>query len=198
MSTSTERMRRLRERRAAGLLPIDGEPPRPPDELLVPAVEVTVASLQLGPEDAGAVQLARVYARVIDQARDPANGRSTSARQPGPSSRTGEGNTSGRSSRSHRSIPAMPSDPSARVITSCLGACTVAGRVAAVTIGLPAGLPARASRGSAAAATTTHTHGGAPAGGDTPAGAAFLTGLEPKVRANGWRRNETGSAQHGR
>src|SRR5215510_9857112 len=45
--------------------------------------------------------------------------------------------------------------PRARVMTSWSGACTVADRVAAVTIGLPAGLPARASRGSATAATTT-------------------------------------------
>src|SRR5215475_2159285 len=51
--------------------------------------------------------------------------------------------------------------PRARVMTSWSGACTVAGRVAAVTIGLPAGLPARASRGSATAATTPRPDRGA-------------------------------------
>jgi hypothetical protein len=72
MGTSTERMRRLRERRAAGLLPAEGEPPRPEDERLLPAVEETLKALQPGAEDAGTVQLARVYAGVIDQARNPA------------------------------------------------------------------------------------------------------------------------------
>jgi hypothetical protein len=39
MSTSTERMRRLRERRAAGLLPAEGQAPRDAADLLAPAVE---------------------------------------------------------------------------------------------------------------------------------------------------------------
>jgi hypothetical protein len=71
MSTSTERMRRLRERRAAS---IEADPDahlRDADDLLGPAVEETLAALKLGPEHAGAAQLARSYARVIDQARDP-------------------------------------------------------------------------------------------------------------------------------
>jgi hypothetical protein len=72
MSTSAERMRRLRERRAAGLIPIDGEPPRPADELLAPAVEETLAALELGADSAGAAQIARRYARVIDGASDQA------------------------------------------------------------------------------------------------------------------------------
>jgi hypothetical protein len=70
MGTSTERMRRLRERRAAGLLPIEGQAPRPADELLAPAVEETLKALELGPGDAAAAQIARRYARVIDEARD--------------------------------------------------------------------------------------------------------------------------------
>jgi hypothetical protein len=37
VSSSAERMRHLRERRAAALVPIDGEPPRPADELLASA-----------------------------------------------------------------------------------------------------------------------------------------------------------------
>jgi hypothetical protein len=64
-------MRRLRERRAAAL-PIDGEPPRLRDELLLPAVEETLAALKLGESDRSATQLARRYAKVIDEARDPA------------------------------------------------------------------------------------------------------------------------------
>jgi hypothetical protein len=65
-------MRRLRERRAAGLLPVDGEPPRPEDERLLPAVEETLAALELGEGDRAAAQLARRYAQVIDEARDQA------------------------------------------------------------------------------------------------------------------------------
>ena len=72
MSTSAERMRRLRERRAAALLPIDGQAPRNAADLLAPAVEATLQALELGPADAAAAQLARRYARAIDQARDPA------------------------------------------------------------------------------------------------------------------------------
>lgn len=72
MSTSTERMRRLRARRAALLEPVDGPPLRDADELLAPAVEETLAALQLAERDAAAAQVARAYASAIDQARDQA------------------------------------------------------------------------------------------------------------------------------
>ena len=72
MSTSAERMRRLRARRAAGLNPAEGTTLRPAGELLAPAVEETLAALELGERDAAAAQLARRYAQVIDQAADPA------------------------------------------------------------------------------------------------------------------------------
>lgn len=72
MSTSAERMRRLRERRAAALIPIEGAPLQAADELLRPAVEETLAALDLAPEDVGTAQLAARYADLIDQARDPA------------------------------------------------------------------------------------------------------------------------------
>ena len=72
MSTSTERMRRLRERRAAALTPIDGDPPRPDDDLLLPAVEESITALELGEDGQAAAQLARQYARVIDRASDQA------------------------------------------------------------------------------------------------------------------------------
>jgi hypothetical protein len=65
-------MRRLRERRVAALLPVDGEPPRPEDERLLPAVEETLGALELGEGDRAAAQLARRYAQVIDGARDQA------------------------------------------------------------------------------------------------------------------------------
>jgi hypothetical protein len=72
MSTSTERMRRLRERRASALIPVDGPSPLPEDEQLAPAVAETIGALELGARDAAAAQLARGYARAIDQAKDPA------------------------------------------------------------------------------------------------------------------------------
>jgi len=65
-------MRALRARKAAALLPVGGQAPRDPDELLAPAVEETLAALELGERDAAAAQLARQYARVIDEASDPA------------------------------------------------------------------------------------------------------------------------------
>ena len=65
-------MRRLRERRAAALLPVDGQAPLPAEDQLAPAVAETLAALDLGPEHAAAVQLARRYAKVIDEAKDPA------------------------------------------------------------------------------------------------------------------------------
>ena len=73
MSTSTERMRRLRERRAAGLQPPDdGPPPRDADDLVLPAVETSIEALGLDATDTAVAQLARGYARVLDTARDPA------------------------------------------------------------------------------------------------------------------------------
>jgi hypothetical protein len=72
MSTSTERMRRLRERRAAGLIPVDGRPPLAEEDRLAPAVEESIAALKLGEEHAAAAMIARRYAEAIDQARDQA------------------------------------------------------------------------------------------------------------------------------
>ena len=71
MSTSTERMRALRARRAAAIEPAE-DGPRSADELLAPSVEQTLAALELDDKDAAAAQLTAVYARVIDDARDPA------------------------------------------------------------------------------------------------------------------------------
>lgn len=69
-------MRRLRERRAdeqaVALLPVPGAPPRDLDELLLPAVDVTLEALELGERFAGIAQLARVLASAIDEARDQA------------------------------------------------------------------------------------------------------------------------------
>lgn len=65
-------MRRLRARRAASIEADPEAPLRDADELLAPAVEGTLANLELKPENQAAAQLARQYARVIDQARDPA------------------------------------------------------------------------------------------------------------------------------
>ena len=42
--------------------------PRPADDLLAPQVQATVDALKREPADAGAVQLAHMYARLIDQA----------------------------------------------------------------------------------------------------------------------------------
>ena len=52
MSTSAERMRRLRERRTVALIPVDGPSPLPEDEQLAPAVEESLGALKLRPEDA--------------------------------------------------------------------------------------------------------------------------------------------------
>lgn len=75
-TTSTERMRRLRERRAeeqaVALLPVPDAVPRDPDELLLPAVDVTLEALKLGEQFAGIAQLARVLAHAIDEASDQA------------------------------------------------------------------------------------------------------------------------------
>ena len=64
----------MRERQAAALLPAEGHTPRDPDELLLPAVEETLAALELGERDAAAAQMARQYAKVIDTCRDAAWG----------------------------------------------------------------------------------------------------------------------------
>ena len=65
-------MRALRARRSAAIeAGPDGEP-RDPAELLAPTVEQTLEALELDDKDAAAAQLTAVYARVIDDARDPA------------------------------------------------------------------------------------------------------------------------------
>ena len=65
-------MRRLRERRAAALIPVDGPSPLPEADQLAPAVAETIDALKLGERDAAAAQLALRYAAAIDQAADPA------------------------------------------------------------------------------------------------------------------------------
>lgn len=72
VSTSAERMRRLRARQAEGLEPAGGRGLRDAAELLSPAVEETLAALKLTERDAAAAQLALGYARTIDEAQDPA------------------------------------------------------------------------------------------------------------------------------
>jgi hypothetical protein len=72
MTTSAERMRRLRERQKAALEPVPDAVPRDPDELLVPAVEQTIAALKLGERDGAVGALALRYAASIDAAADPA------------------------------------------------------------------------------------------------------------------------------
>jgi len=64
----------MRERRRKALEAADAAEValRPADDLLLPAIEVTLAALDLKPEDAAVAQLARLYARTIDRARDPA------------------------------------------------------------------------------------------------------------------------------
>jgi hypothetical protein len=53
-------------------MPVDGEPPPPPDECLRPTVEESVAALEPGEGDQGAAALTRRYAETIDKARDQA------------------------------------------------------------------------------------------------------------------------------
>lgn len=76
VSTSTERMRRHRERKAAehaaALAAVPDAPPRDPEELLLSAVETALAALKLGERDAAAAALARHYARRMDEAQDQA------------------------------------------------------------------------------------------------------------------------------
>jgi hypothetical protein len=72
MSTSAERMRALRARRAAAIEPAGGPRLRDAGELLGPAVEASLAALKLGEPDQAAAQLARRYAAAIDEAESPA------------------------------------------------------------------------------------------------------------------------------
>jgi hypothetical protein len=65
-------MRALRARRAAAIEPGPDGGPRDAAELLGPSVEQSLTALDLDDKDAAAAQLAAVYARVIDEARDPA------------------------------------------------------------------------------------------------------------------------------
>ncbi len=60
-SSSTERMRALRARRAASLLPADGQAARDTNELLLPSVDEALATLDLDPEHAAARKLAQRY-----------------------------------------------------------------------------------------------------------------------------------------
>ena len=73
MSTSAERMRRMRERRAKAI-ESDAARLRDAGELLAPAVAETLEALGLKPEDAAAAHLALRYAQIIDECRDPAWG----------------------------------------------------------------------------------------------------------------------------
>jgi hypothetical protein len=73
-SSSAERMRAMRARRAASIETAPASGPRDPDELLLPSVRETLTHLDLGPEHAAAAQLAQRYAKVIDEAKDPAWG----------------------------------------------------------------------------------------------------------------------------
>lgn len=74
MTTSAERMRALRERRAAEIEPGPGAGAgeRGEGELLGPAVEQTLAALGLPDRFAAAAQLARGYAAAIDAAQGQA------------------------------------------------------------------------------------------------------------------------------
>jgi hypothetical protein len=72
MATSTERVRRLRERRARSIE--EGSPVlRAADDLVTPAVRETIEALELGPADAAAAALALRYAKCIDRAENVAN-----------------------------------------------------------------------------------------------------------------------------
>ena len=70
--TAAERKRLQRQRERAGLEADPAAHLRDADELVSPALEVSLEALDLKPEDAAAVALARAYARVLDTARDPA------------------------------------------------------------------------------------------------------------------------------
>jgi len=68
MATSTERVRRFRERQRAALVPIEGPCPLPLDEQLAPSVAETLGALPLEASDQAAAALALQLARVIDRA----------------------------------------------------------------------------------------------------------------------------------
>ena len=72
MATSTDRVRRFRERQRASIEAADPPPLRDADELLAPAVAETIQALELGPEFAAAAAVALRYAQAIDTAKDPA------------------------------------------------------------------------------------------------------------------------------
>jgi hypothetical protein len=71
MSTSGERMRRLRERQTAQLEAVPDPPEAAPGPMTAEVVR-TLAALKLGDRQAAQAQLAREYAAVIDAARDRA------------------------------------------------------------------------------------------------------------------------------
>jgi sarcosine oxidase gamma subunit len=68
--TSTERVRAMRERRRKALEAAGAAEfaLRPADQLLAPAVAVSIAALDLKPEDAAAAKLAELLAKTIDRA----------------------------------------------------------------------------------------------------------------------------------
>lgn len=67
--TSTERVRAHRARQRAVLTAVPEDQDRDPDDLLGPAVEATIAALNLKPEDAAVAKLAEVLAATMDQAK---------------------------------------------------------------------------------------------------------------------------------
>jgi hypothetical protein len=71
--SGAERTRRWRERQHLGVAPPDDGPVlRDADDLLAPALETSLDALELTGADSGVAQLARGYARAMDEARDPA------------------------------------------------------------------------------------------------------------------------------
>jgi hypothetical protein len=71
MSPAAVRMRRLRRRRAAERSRLrDPESVTAGEDLLLPAVESSLAALDLGDRDAAAAALARLYAAAIDGLED--------------------------------------------------------------------------------------------------------------------------------
>jgi hypothetical protein len=73
-TTSTERVRAMRERRRQAAEEADTAEValRPADQLLSPAIEQTLTALDLDGADTAAAQLVRQYARTIDRAKDQA------------------------------------------------------------------------------------------------------------------------------
>jgi hypothetical protein len=72
MTTSADRMRRLRERRAASIAADPDAVLRDADELLGPSVAEALGALGLSSEDAAAAKVVERYAAAIDKAKDPA------------------------------------------------------------------------------------------------------------------------------